>query len=70
MTWQDQQHADFETQAYRATQILLIWLGTIAPVSSKEIERNAREALLNLARDMNWPIIEDPQIGPLLEDLK
>lgn len=63
MTFHDEVAHDMETVAYKSAKHLVLWLKTIAPIHGMKLAQE----LITLAKDMNWPIEDDAQIGELIK---
>lgn len=57
MTFMDEVHSDWEIDAKKSAQKLIIWLQTIAPISDPDLV----DALWGLAKQMDWPHRIDEQ---------
>lgn len=66
MTFHDQIHQGAEESAYKNTKELMLWLGTIAPLSGIDC-LEARKALEDMAKKLGWTLVEDEYIGAILK---
>lgn len=66
MTWMDEMPADLESRSYKATYDLLLWLKTVAPITGIQ-SINICNTLVDMAKELDWPIEEDEQIGTMLK---
>ena len=62
MTFHDQVHAETETAAWKGARDLLLWLRTIGPDHPL-----LAGAIIHLAEEMNWPVVNDKYIGKILK---
>lgn len=63
MSLHDDIHRNAEQEIYDSTKKLLIYLKTISPDPSYDLQHN----LLCFAKSMGWEIIDDEQIGDIIK---
>lgn len=66
MTFHDEVHATNESVSYQYLKLLSLLLATML-VSPNGKEKELRKAILDFAKDMGWPVIDDEYCGEIIK---